>query len=763
LSAEATYSVDNGSIVQVSASGRVTPLADGTAMITIRIGELTASLPAEVRDFSNSRPVHFANQIVPVLTKLGCNSGSCHGKQNGQNGFRLSLLGFEPEEDYTSLVKESRGRRIFPEAPDQSLLLLKPTGTIAHGGGRRLDPSSGDYRLIRRWIADGMPGGAKDDPVITHISVQPESRVLSQDYRQQLAVIAHHSDGRCEDVTRLSKFESNDAEIAAVDDHGFVRTKSRSGQAAVMARYQKHVGVFRAIVPRSGPTPDFEFSNQTQIDRHTANQWRKLGLTPSAPVSDERFLRRVNLDLTGTLPTAERVRTFVADRDPEKRAKLIDELLASPEYAEHFANKWSDVLRVKRRQDPNRAAGTFAFREWIRDAIAADLPFDQFARAILTATGDETRNPPVVWYKEVQTPEQFVDDVSQVFLGQRVACAQCHHHPYEKWSQDDFWGMAAFFSKVGRKARPIAGAPNQQRPPQMIYLRTDGTVTNRRANRPAAPKPLDADIMPLAREDDPRPKLVDWIVDPKNPFFARALVNRYWAHFFSRGIVEPPDDMRATNPPTNPELLDALAKSFVESKYSLKALVREICTSATYQIDSQPIESNRDDRQNFARYYPRRLSAEVLLDAVSRATDSPTAFAGLPRDRHAPDRALRLPDESFVSYFLDVFGRPQRISACECERVGEANLAQVLHLLNSDEIQGKLSRSGGRAEQLAKDGRPDNEKIEDVFLHVLSRRPSEDEREAAQEQLRKHAGNPKQAFENLLWALLNTKEFLFNQ
>ncbi|MFO0809465.1 MAG: DUF1549 and DUF1553 domain-containing protein [Gemmataceae bacterium] len=709
------------------------------------------------------QPLNFGNQVVPVFTKLGCNAGSCHGKQSGQNGFRLSLLGFDPELDYAALVKESRGRRLFPAAPEASLLLLKATGTVAHGGGRKMELESDEYRLVRRWIAAGMPFGDPSDAVVTHLRVEPSNRTLSRQNRQQLAVYAHYSDGHIEDVTRRAQYDSNEAEVAAVDSSGLVRTLGLSGQAAIMTRYQGKVAVFRATVPLGTAIPRYDFAPVNFIDDLTLKQWQKLGLQPSSPCSDETFLRRASLDVTGTLPTPAQVRTFVADADPDKRGKLIERLLATPEYAYNFANKWADVLRVRRRQDVARAAGTFAFHEWIRASIASDKPYDQFVRELLTATGDETRNPPVVWYKEVLTPEQFVDDATQVFLGQRVACAQCHHHPYERWSQDDYWGLAAFFGRVGRKNLPTPGLQNQQRPPQLVFIRTTGNVTNKRTNRPAQTKPLDADPIDVGPDDDPRARLADWMTDAKNPFFARTVVNRYWAHFFGRGIVDPLDDMRITNPPSNPELLDALATDMVKHNFSLKALVRNICLSRTYQLGSQPNEFNKHDKQNYARYYPKRLSAEVLVDAVSQVTDSPTPFANLPRDRNAPSRALALPDEAYPSYFLDVFGRPQRISACECERVSEANLAQALQLLTSDEVQTKLQRGGGRADALSRDPRPEAEKVEEMFLWALGRKPDQGQLTKALAHLDRPANQKKQAYENLLWALLNTKEFLFVQ
>jgi len=530
-----------------------------------------------------------------------------------------------------------------------------------------------------------------------------------------------------------------------------------------MVRYQSHVAVFRATVPLGGKTPDYKFPQQTVVDRYTQQKWRKLGLVPSELCSDEQFIRRVYLDLTGSLPTPKQVAAFLADKDTKKRDKLVDSLLETSEYAYFFANKWADVLRVKRRGQPDRAKGTFAFHDWIRLALVKDKPYDEFAREILSATGDENSSPPTVWYKELQQPEQFVDDTAQVFLGLRLACAQCHHHPYEKWSQDDYWGLAAFFGRVDRKQYQVPGELNQQAQQLVIKTRSTGNVTNKRTGQPAIMKPLDGEPVKAGPDEDPREKLVDWMVEPKNPFFARAVVNRYWAHFFGRGIVDPLDDMRVTNPPSNPELLDGLAQDFIEHKFSLKHLVATICKSRTYQLSSMPNEFNQHDKQNYARYYPKRMSAEVLFDAVNQVADSPSGFGGLPQDRHAPKRAIMLPDESFSSYFLDVFGRPQRISACECERVSEANLAQALHLLNSDEIQGKLSRGGGRAEVMANDKRPDAEKVMELFVWAFAHEPTTEQLEVALEHIQKNEKTKKVAYENILWALINTKEFQFNQ
>jgi hypothetical protein len=765
LTGDVKYTVADPKVATVTSSGRVIPLANGSTEITATYGDKTIKIPVTSTACDVNLPINFPNQIVPIFTKLGCNSGGCHGKASGQNGFKLSLLGFEPDVDFIALVKEGRGRRLTPFAPDNSLLLTKAAGVVAHGGGKRLDVGQDEYRLIRRWIAAGMPYGAPTDPTVTKISISPEQRVLTRQNKQQFAVYAHYSDGSIEDITRRAQYESNDPEIAIVDASALVRTLALSGEAGIMARYQGQVAVFRATVPVGGQTPQYQFTEQTIADKFTLKKWQELGLVPSDLCSDEQFIRRVSLATTGTLPTPKQVNDFVADKDASKRAKLVDRLLDSQEYSYYFATKWADILKVKRGGMQNRAQGTFGFHGWIKSAMQSDMPYDQFTREILTATGDETMNPPTVWYKSLTDPQQFVDDTTQVFLGLRMACAQCHHHPYEKYSQDDYWGIAAFFGRVGRKNILVAGGPqNQQNQLQVIYNKSSGGVANKRTGQNAVMKALDSEpAQPMGPDEDPRHKLVDWMVAPQNPFFAKAIVNRYWAHFYGRGLVDPLDDMRVTNPPSNPELLDALAKDFVDHKYSLKHLIRTICNSRTYQLSAVPNDFNKHDKQNYARFYPQRMGAEVLLDAVCQVTDSPTAFNGLPQDKFAPKRAIMLPDESYSSYFLDVFGRPQRISACECERVNEANLAQALHLLNSDEVQGKLSRGGARAEKLAADPRPDAEKVEELFQWAFARKPTQDQMNAALTHINKYAATKKVAYENIIWALINTKEFVFNQ
>lgn len=754
----------NAKFVRVT-GGRMEALEDGTTEVVARYGDKSATCRVHVSHTKEPLPINFANQIVPIFTKLGCNAGGCHGKSTGQNGFKLSLLGFEPEVDYNAIVKEARGRRVFPAAPENSLLLLKATGQMPHGGGKRMEKDSEEYRLIRRWIMAGMPWGQVNDPTVVRVSVYPDRRILRQGTSQQLIALAHYSNGRVEDVTGLAQYESNDTEVASVDAQGLVRTYAAAGDAAIMVRYQGYVTVFRAVVPSTKIPPAWSFESKTLVDVYTSQKWRELNLMPSPVCSDEEFIRRATLQICGTLPTPTEVQSFLADSDPNKRDKLIDRLLERPEYGYFFANKWADILRVKRRGDPGRTFGTFVFHDWLRQAIQNDLPYDQFARAIICATGDEQSHPPVVWYKEIDQPNQFVDDLAQVFLGLRIACAQCHHHPFEKWSQDDYWGLAAFFARVQRKneLQPGQEVNGQQRQKFVVLVRRDGNVTNKRTGRPAEPKPLDAEPIPVAVGEDPRHKLADWLARKDNPFFARAVVNRYWAHFFGRGIVDPLDDMRITNPPSNEALLDALAKDFIEHGYSLKHLIRTICKSRTYQLSSVPNEYNKLDRRNFARFYPQRMSAEVLYDAVHQVLNAPSEFNPLPRDRHAPCRAIMLPDETYNNYFLTVFGKPARSSACECERVNDANLAQVLHLLNSDEIQRKLNRGGGRADLLAQQSdRDERSKVEEIYLWAFSRKPQPDELQIALEHIEKLGPqNRKIAYENILWALINAKEFCF--
>ena len=758
LTTKATFTSSDPKVATVDVSGTITAQADGQAVVMVRVGGQEAKVPVTVKDLAAGLPVHFANQVVPIFTKLGCNSGGCHGKASGQNGFRLSLLGFEPALDYETLVREGRGRRLFPAAPEQSLLLLKGTAKMPHGGGRRLEPGSHEYRLIARWIAGGMPLGKATDPTVARIEVYPDARVLARGASQQVVVTAHYTDGSKEDVTRWAQYQSNDPEVAAVADGGLVETRTLSGQAAIMARYQGQVAVFRATVPLGVPIAAYpEFPTDNLIDAATLKQWKALGVVPSELCTDAEFIRRASLDVLGTLPKPEEVKAFIADTDPKKRETLVDRLLERPEYASFFAVKWADILRNKREGNAMYQRGTFTFYDWIRESLARNVPYDRFVRAILAANGTPETAPPVQWYRRIRATDAFVDDTAQVFLGMRLQCAKCHHHPFEKWSQDDYYGFAAFFARVGRK--PSTQAARAGRDEEVIFTARAGSVSHPKTGQVMTPKGLGGDVVAVPATADPRQKLVDWMADPKNPFFAKALVNRYWAHFFGRGVAEPLDDLRLTNPPANPELLDSLSDDFVKSGYDLKHLIRTICTSRTYGLSSVPNEYNAKDKQSFARHYPKRMGAEVLLDAIAEVTGVPTPFGGLPPGT----RAIELPDESVASAFLDTFGRPKRDTPCECERVSDASLGQSLMLLNSSEVQGKLAAPGGRAEALVKDTtRTDEQKVAELFWAAFARAPSSTETASALHHLEAHKDKKREAYEDILWALINAKEFQFN-
>jgi hypothetical protein len=761
LSRRATYEATPPGIIAVDTTGLVTPRKEGKATLRVRAMGASTEIAVRVTNLVEDRPVHFVNEVVPIFTRFGCNAGGCHGKASGQNGFKLSLLGFEPGEDYEYLVKEARGRRLLPSAPEYSLLLLKATGTVAHGGGKKIDNDSPYYRLIRRWIEQGAPYGGPDDPVVSRIEVLPRERTLDRQGEQQLVVVAHLSDGSTVDVTRMTQFEPNALDMAEVSAMGLVRIKNSPGTVAVMARFQAHVAVFRATVPLGAPVEKLPAAKNF-IDDLVFKQLKKLGLPPSDLCDDATFLRRATLDIAGRLPTREEVEQFLADKGPNKAERLVDRLLDSGDYADYFANKWSAILRNRRKSDKDDPKPTFAFHAWIRDSLATNKPYDQFVREVLTAAGEEVKSPPVVWYREVRETTAQLEDAAQLFLGQRLQCAKCHHHPFEKWSQQDYYGLAAFFTQVVVKEPPLPkGKPKKGEPPprkepfQVLVKESAAQAINLKTGLPVKPTPLGGTTLDLDQQKDARSRLVDWMAAKDNPFFARTLVNRYWKHFLGRGLVEPEDDLRGTNPASNPELLDALAQHFIDSKYDLKGLVRTLCTSQVYRLSAMPNRYNADDRQNFSRYLPKRLHAEVLLDAVDAVTLSKTKFTGVPPNT----RAIQLPDNQVDSYFLSVFGRPDSASPCECERSSDATLAQCLHLFNSKEVLDKVK--GPRAAQLARDKRPHAERLRELYLVALAREPAAEETTALVAYVSKKK-NTQEAYEDILWALLNTKEFLFN-
>lgn len=694
--------------------------------------------------------VDFANDVAPILSRHGCNSSACHGKAEGQNGFRLSIFGSDPEADYASLTLESRGRRLFRPSPEVSLLLQKATGELPHEGGGRLDRGSPAWTTLRDWIAGGAPFADPGRPALVDLRLEPGRRTAAYGETVPLRAIARLADGSEHDVTPLAVFHANDAGLAEVSEEGVATIGRAPGLTAVLARYQGRVAVFQAVIPRPGeggsaPLPAPPVLNE--IDRLVDDNLRQLRL-PSSPLADDAtFLRRVYLDLVGRLPRPEEARAFLAEAATGKRAALVDRLLEMPEYADYWALRWSDILRVDRERLGLKDA--HAYYGWIRASLAANRPLDAFARDLLLAEGPLAEQPAGHFYRVAKQSGETAAAVSQVFLGVRIACAECHQHPWDRWTQQDYHGMRAFFEQV--KPKPYGGS---------LALVVEGSpqVVHPRTRAPIHPHPLGTAMPDQSPEGDRRRVLADWLTAPENPWFARNLANRYWAHFLGRGLVEPVDDLRATNPPSHPELLDLLARHLVDHRYDAKALIRYITASRTYQLSSTPTEGNAGDTRNFARAPFKRLPAEVLLDAVCDVTGVPETFTGLP----GPRRAVQLWDSQAPHYFLKLFGRPARITSCECERATGASIGQALHLMNSPALQDKLSHEAGRAARFAAAGAPDEAVVETLYLAAFSRPPTAEEQSEALQYLGGRSAQRRRAIEDLLWSLLNSQEFLFN-
>jgi hypothetical protein len=691
--------------------------------------------------------LHFENDIEPIFSRYNCNASGCHGKAEGQGGFKLSVFAFDSEADRNAIVKDGRGRRVVPAAPDESLLLLKATGRVPHGGGIRLKVESRDYQTLRNWIAVGMPAGDPNAPRVRSVTVEPTEKILAPMATQQLRVFATYTDGRKVEVTDHARFQANHEGLATVSSTGLVSTLDRPGEVAVMAAYMGHVGLFRAIVPRPGKLIDSPRPQFNAIDKHVDRKLSKLNITPSELCDDAEFLRRVTLDLAGALPTPAEVRAFLADRTSDKRSKRIDELLARPSFADLMALRWADVLRVDRQALGHERA--YAYHRWIRESFAKNRPLDEFAREIITAEGLLQDTPQAAFYRAATKPGEMASTLSQVFLGVRIACAECHHHPSDRWSQTDYTGMVAFFTPVSTRGVGKNEAILSQGNPLSRHPRSGLPVTaHALGTEPPSENPT----------GDRRGTLAEWMTNLKNPYFARNLANRTWAKLLGRGIVEPVDDVRATNPPSNPELLDALAAYLVEKKFDLRALVKFICESRTYQASSRPNETNEKDDLNFSRGLFKRLEAEVLLDAIGQATGVPDRFAGMPPG----SKAIELWDSKVKNEFLKLFGRPQRTTACDCERTVEPSTGQVLNLLNSVELQKKLSHDAGLVSRLTQRFPDDAKLIEELYLTLLARFPTARERDTTTSYLQRAGKERRQAVEDLAWALLNSLEFVFN-
>jgi hypothetical protein len=708
----------------------------------------------------------FTNDVVPIFTRLGCNQGACHGKNAGQNGFRLSLRGYAPEQDYQSLTHEFQSRRINLAVPEDSLLLLKPLGKARHDGGKLFAEGSRAHQVLLEWLKSGMPGPSKDEPTLKQITIATGNRTAKVNESYQLVVTAEYGTGEKRDVTWLAKFDSNDTGIADIDADGKVSIR-RTGETAIRVSFQGQVAVVLATVPTDYTVkPDLLAERKNFIDDHIFDKLGKLGIEPSDACDDATFIRRVFLDTIGTLPTPDEVRAFLKDTSADKRTKLVDGVLARPEFVDYWTLQLADLFqnRKERDHDVRGSKGVRAFHEWLRERVAANTPWDRLARDILTATGTSTENP-AIGYFVVTVGEQreahrseIVGSAAQAFLGTRIGCAQCHNHPLERYTQDDYYHFAAYFSRIKLDRKELKQGPTtlSVSAPDPAQNKNPVGVTQPRTGKFMKPQPLDRSDSTVAPGDDPRAILADWITSPQNEYFSGAIVNRLWKHFLGTGLVEPVDDLRASNPPSNPELWKALTTKFVQKKYDLKHMMRLILLSRTYQLASATKPGNAHDTRFFSHYLPRRLQAEVLSDALSQVTQVPESFPGYPLGMHA----MQLPDPSVRSSTLLTFGRSERVTACACERNDEVALPHTLFLLNNQELANRIANGDGRVKQLLKAGKADRDVVEELFLCTLSRLPSEKEWGTISAELAT-ASNKEEFFIDLCSALVNTKEFLF--
>ncbi len=721
-------------------------VADGDTQLNVLYGNHAVTLKVAVSDQGTFPPVHFKNDIMPILSKLGCNSGGCHGKQSGQNGFKLSVFGFDPRADYNALVKEARGRRVSLAAPGGSLLVAKTSNTVAHGGGARTTSGSADHQLLSGWVAQGAPWGDDGAPQVTSVRVSPSQRILNTSSDQQLLVTAVYSDGSTRDVTSAAEYTSNATLVADIEDAGHVHTGNVPGEAAITINYMGHVVAARITVPRNEVRADYpKPDSNNRIDELVWTKLKRMGILPSSTATDSVFLRRLHLDTLGTLPSPEEVRAFESDKRSDRRERAIQDVLARPQLADYWAQKWGDVLLADREALGER--GAYEFHRWLRTQLLTNRPYDQWVRELLTATGNSGRYGPVNFFRAARTPIDLTRSVSQAFLGIRMDCAQCHHHPFEKWGQDDFYGMAGFFK--GLKHTPLG--PGRE----LVYHGGYQPTRIPLVNQLVLPRPPGGIGIENFGESDPRVKLAEWVTRPDNPYFSRLVANRIWKQFLGRGLVEPEDDFRSTNPPTNPALLDHLAETLVANRFDLKKLMHHILSSRVYQLSSVPNPTNAQDQQSYSHHLVKRLPAAVLLDAISEVTGTPETFIGMPRGT----RAIQLWDNRLPSYFLDTFGRSERESPCECGSSTEPTMAQTLHLMNAPEIDTKITAPGSRIDRMISRKATPRQIVDELCLAALGRPPRPREIRAAEKLFA--SGPPRQAAEDFLWALLNSYDFLF--
>ncbi|QDU27979.1 Bacterial Ig-like domain (group 2) [Anatilimnocola aggregata] len=749
LTRAATITSSNNDLV-IAESAILRGKTDGNAEITIAAGGQQVKLPVEITHAATPARLSFEFDALVALSKNGCNSGACHGSPSGKGGFRLSLRAFDPVLDNLTLIREDLGRRTNKVTADESLLLLKPLMKVPHGGGQKMKKSDPAYAVLRDWIEQGCNADPADQARCVKIEVSPPTgrQFKFPAHTQQLAVRAHFSDGTSRDVTPLACYSSSDTEVAEVTEAGLVIGKNR-GEAAILVRYLEHIeSVFLTFVK---DIPGYQWPNpptNNYIDELVNVKLRQLQYLPSGLCSDEEFLRRAYCDVIGTPPTVDEVRAFLADGAPDKRAKAINALLDRPEYARFWALKWGDLLRLTNQQIGN--SGMFKYHRWVERALATNMPYDQFAKELLVASGSTLENPAANFYRTAGDTNECVETISQVFLGARLQCAKCHNHPFERWTQDNYYGMAAFFNRVQRK--------KSARPDELVvYMARGGEVTQPRTNKQMKPwLPQRGDVDPPA-DSDRRDTFANWLIEKENPYFAKIEVNRLWSHLLGRGIVEPADDFRESNPPSIAALLDALAKDFVEHNYDRKHILRTILNSRTYQADFRPNDMNKDDVKYFSHYQPRLLSAEQLLDSICAVTDLPETFAGLP----VGTKATQLPSPDLAKHeFLKIFGQPERQTVCACERTSDSNLGMAIQFFNGPLIYGKLRDANNRFRKAITAGKKNEDIIEDLYLAAVSRRPTPKELEASLTHIASK-GDQVVGLEDVCWALLNTNEFLF--
>jgi hypothetical protein len=767
LTDKAKLSAFSSDIAHVSENGFVAPVADGKTTLRAAVGALQATAMVVVKGATAPFEWSFRNHVLPVMTKMGCNSGACHGALAGKGGFKLTLRGYDPDLDYQTMTRGALARRTVRMEPARSLILLKPTLAVAHGGGRRFPVESPEYKVMSEWIAAGMPAPQASDPRIQSLEVLPREIPLAPGAEQQILVTARFSDGHSEDVTRWTKYSSTDESVASVDDAGRVKMRGH-GEAAITIYYLGLVSFARLRVPFPAEIDAQVFRtarSNNYIDALVLKKLEQLRIPPSGNSTDADFIRRAYLDAAGILPTPAEVESFFAGKSPDKRTKLIDRILERPEFVDYWAYKWSDLLLVSSRRLSKTDMWTYY--NWIRESVAANKPWDQFVREVITASGNARENGAVNYYLIHREPIDIVENTTQAFMGTSITCARCHNHPLEKWTQMDYYGMLNQFARVRIKTasgQRVGGVFEEA----SVYSSPTGEINHPRLGRPMPPKPLDAPALALDSPEDRREYYAQWLTSRENPYFARAIVNRVWKNFMGRGLVEAVDDLRMTNPSSNDELFNAVVVDFKDSGFDVKKLIRTIMLSATYQASSRPNEQNAQDEKYFSHYFLRRLPAEVLLDALSQVTQSPQPFKGFPLGM----RAMQLPDVQVDSYFLTAFGRPSREQTRESERTAEPSITQALHIINGDTLNAKLRAPDGTVAMLMKLGLSDERTVEYLFLSAFGRLPNEEERStmtsalrsAREEKLAGGAPNDpyREALEDMLWAMVTSKEFIFN-